>query len=294
MNCELGESFAWCKSLARRTAGNFYFSFLTLPADQLRDMCVLYAFMRVTDDLGDDSEKSLETRRSALGEWRQMVELALAGGPCHHEALPALADLVARHQIPHEYLQAVIDGVERDLDHQGFQTFEELQDYCYLVAGAVGLCCIHVWGSASDEAAPLAIDCGTAFQLTNILRDLGEDADAGRVYLPQEDLERFGYHRSDMIARRRDERFEKLMRFEVDRAREFYARAEGLFPYLKPAGKSIYAAMLRIYGGLLDEIERRQFDVYSKRVRLPRWRKLWISLDALVRYRWLKASGATK
>ncbi len=215
---ELDESIAWCKSLTKRTAGNFYFSFLTLPADRLRDMCVLYAFMRVSDDLGDDLDRSVEERRAALVKWRDDLETALAGGSADHPVFPALADLVARHQIPAKYLQAVIAGVEMDLDPKGFETFAELADYCYHVAGAVGLCCIHVWGFEGEEAIPLAVDCGCAFQLTNILRDLGEDALMGRVYLPREDLRRFDYDSSDIAAHCRDERFQDLMQFEVARA----------------------------------------------------------------------------
>ncbi len=291
MATALDESFAWCKNLTKRTAGNFYFSFLTLPGHQLRDMCVLYAFMRVTDDLGDDLTLSVESRRRALENWQAELKSALEGEAVVHPVFPALRDLVRRREIPPEYLQAVIRGVEMDLCPVGFETFAELSDYCYHVAGAVGLCCISVWGFDGEEALPLAVDCGTAFQLTNILRDLGEDAAMGRVYLPREDLERFGYHPADIEAQRRDDRFRELMQFEIARARDYYDRAEPLFHHLNATGRPIYAAMLRIYGGLLDEIERRDYDIYSQRVRLPRWRKLWISLDAIVRYRWLGRSA---
>ncbi|MCA9067433.1 MAG: phytoene/squalene synthase family protein [Planctomycetaceae bacterium] len=287
MTSALEASFAWCKALTKRTAGNFYFSFLTLPADQLRDMCVLYAFMRVTDDLGDNEDQSSEARETALVAWRTELESALSEEQANHHLFPALVDLVNRHRIPPEYLIAVIEGVQTDLNPQGFETFADLENYCYHVAGAVGLCCIHVWGFEGEEAIPLAIDCGTAFQLTNILRDLGEDAAMGRVYLPREDLERFDYHSADIAAHCRDERFDELMQFEIARAREYYTKAARLLPLLKSTGKPIFAAMLRIYGGLLDEIERRQYDIYSQRVRLPRWKKLWISFDAIVRYRWL-------
>ena len=291
MTSALDESIAWCKALTKRTAGNFYFSFLTLPAQQQQDMCVLYAFMRVTDDLGDDLDQPQDAREAALTAWKSELEDALTGNAPEHPVFPALQELVSRHRIPAEYLQAVIEGVQSDIDPQGFETFSELSDYCYQVAGAVGLCCIHIWGFEGQEALPLAVDCGTAFQLTNILRDLGEDAAMGRVYLPREDLDRFDYHESEIRARCRDERFHDLMTFEVARAREHYAKARELFAHLKPAGKPILAAMLRIYGGLLDEIVKRDFDVYSRRVKLPRWRKLWISFDSILRYRWLGRSA---
>jgi phytoene synthase len=291
MTIPLAESFAWCKALTKRTAGNFYFSFLTLPANQFRDMCALYAFMRVTDDLGDDLEEPLLHRQSALGCWRQQLLAALSNSPGEHPLFPALADLANRKRIPPEFLLAVIDGVEMDLNPQGFETFAELSDYCYHVAGAVGLCCIHIWGFASDAALPLAVDCGTAFQLTNILRDMGEDATMGRVYLPREDLHRFDYHPRDIQAHCRDERFHELMAFQVERVKGYYSRAQNLFPLLMPSGRPIYAAMLKIYGGLLEEIVRRDYDVYSERIRLPRWWKLWVSLDAIIRYRWLGRSA---
>ncbi len=284
---DLDESYAWCKSLAKQTAGNFYYSFLTLPAVRQRDMCVLYAFMRVSDDLGDESSVPVAERAQLLKAWRDDLIAALDGSRFGHALFPALADMVERCGVPHEHLFAVLDGIEMDLDPRGFETFEELSQYCYRVAGAVGLCCIHVWGFDDERAIDRAIDCGLAFQLTNILRDLGEDAAMGRVYLPREDLRRFEYSAEDIAAQRYDERFVKMMQFEAERARNYFRRAEELHGYLEPAGKPIFQAMLQIYGGLLDAIQRRNYDVYSSRVSLPRWRKLLISFDAIVRQRWL-------
>ena len=287
MTFSLEESYAWCKSLSRRTAGNFYFSFLTLPAEKFRDMCVLYAFMRVSDDLGDDDRVPIPRRVEQLAGWRASLERALSRSRFDHVVFPALVEMIGRNQVPHEYLFTVIDGVDTDLNPNpnGFETFDELSDYCYRVAGAVGLCCIHVWGFHDERALESAVDCGLAFQLTNILRDLGEDADRGRVYLPREDLRRFGYTTEDITGRKRDERLVQLMQFEVERTKTYYSRAEKLFEYLEPPGKPIYAAMLKIYGGLLAEIERRNYDVFSQRVKLPAWRKLLISLHAIVRHR---------
>ena len=288
MRTSLADSFAWCRSLARRTAGNFYFSFLTLPADRFRDMCALYAFMRITDDLGDDERLPAGLRAQHLEEWQPDVARALDGTRTEREGLPALADVVQRHAIPHEYLFAVIEGVRRDLEPTEFATFDELADYCYHVAGAVGLCCIHVWGFRGDSARQRAIDCGIAFQLTNILRDLGEDAEMGRLYLPREDLDRFGCTRDSILKQTRDEPFRRLMQFEANRAQEHYSRATALFENLDPPGVPIYAAMLRIYNGLLREIERRDYDVFTSRIRLPRWRKLAIAMDCIIRYRILR------
>jgi 15-cis-phytoene synthase len=291
MPVSLEESVAYAKALARRTAGNFYFSFLTLPGGMLRDMCVLYAFMRLSDDLGDDDTVPPAERAARLDRWQASLEQALHGGPFAHQVFPALVELVERKQIPPQYLFDVLAGVRMDLEPTGFETFEDLEKYCYHVAGTVGLCCIHVWGFHGEEAVPRAIDCGTAFQLTNILRDLGEDAAAGRVYLPRVDLERFGYTAGDLAARCRDARFTELMRFQVARAREYYARAAGLLERLDPPGRAVAAAMLGIYGGLLEKIERRRFDVFSRRITLSRARKLAIAVRATVRYRWLSRGG---
>lgn len=296
----LDDCYSYCERLTKRTAGNFYYSFCGLPADQHRAMCALYAFMRVTDDWGDESQRTVSQRLADLQVWRQSLVNVLrpdwttgdmSGWPeSARGVLPALRDIVEKFHIPTEPLFAVIDGVQSDVEFASqtselrcrFQTFEELAKYCYLVAGAVGVCCIHIWGFRGDEALRRAIDCGTAFQLTNILRDVGEDAAAGRVYLPADDLARFEVAVADLVARQCDGRFRQLMVFEADRAKAFYESAQQLLPRLEPHGRPILKAMLQIYGGLLQEIERRKFDVFSQRVSLPRWRKLWIAADALI------------
>lgn len=318
----VAESYAHCRALARTTGRNFYYSFLTLDRARRDAMCALYSFMRVTDDLGD-SDAPAETRAVQLGRWRASLLRAcegasvdvpassLAAGPLtpspspaggrgekddskdvagEHPVLPALADVVRRYGIPVRYLLDVIAGVEMDLVPAAYPTFEELARYCYHVAGAVGLACIHLWGFRDPRALDAAVDCGTAFQLTNILRDLGEDGARGRVYVPREDLDRFRIAPDELLAASRndlsrDERFEQLMRFEVERTREFYTRARALFQYLDPPGKPILETMLRIYGGLLDEIERRRYDVFSRRVALSRSRKLLIAGSALLRHK---------
>ena len=314
----LEESYAHCERLAKRTAGNFYYSFCGLPVPQFKAMCALYAFMRVTDDWGDDADRPLTQRVGDLDAWERSLAEALPPSWSDSEmsgwsaaarsVLPAMRDVVQRFGIPHEHLFAVVRGVRSDLEFESsnlkseisnfksqsspptyrFRVFDELADYCYLVAGAVGLCCIHIWGFHGDEAVQRAIDCGTAFQLTNILRDVGEDAAAGRIYLPAEDMQRFGVTVEDLIAQRYDDRFRALMTFEAERAKSFYASAEQLLPCLEPHGRPILKAMLQIYGGLLREIERRRFDVFSQHISLPRWRKLWIAADALIHQKLLK------
>ena len=327
----LDDCYDHCERLTKRAAGNFYYSFCGLPAPQYRAMCVLYAFMRVTDDCGDTEHRSLPERVADLDAWQQSLtnvmraDWSITDSRAWPEparlVLPAMREVAERFAIPHEHLFAVVRGVHSDLEFEcvgfqasraasapglppfdivrgltpsgspnvlaRFQTFDQLADYCYLVAGAVGLCCIHIWGFHGDEATRRAIDCGTAFQLTNILRDVGEDAAAGRVYLPSEDLQRFGVTVEDLKLPRCDDRFRELMAFESDRAKTFYASAEQLLPCLEPHGRPILKAMLQLYGGLLHEIERRKFDVFRQHVSLPRWRKLWIAADAMIHQRLL-------
>lgn len=287
----LAQSHDYCRALAKRAARNFYVSFLTLPADRYRAMCALYAFMRLCDDIGDDCSVPVEERSKALLQWRSDVVNALDGGVPAHIILPALCEVVTQFEIPHEYLLAAIDGVGMDLGTVQFPTFADLSEYCYHVAGVVGLCCIKIWGYHDDRAVHAAIDCGLALQLTNILRDLKEDAAMGRVYLPGEDLTRFDYSADDIRVECRDERFRQLMQFQVARAREHYSRGQKLFEYLDPVGRPILDAMLRIYGGLLDEIEHRNYDVYTHRARLSTPRKLAIAGSAVLRHRWRQWIG---
>lgn len=281
MNASLQESQQFCRQLAKRTGKNFYYSFLTLPAPMRQEMCVLYAFMRQTDDIGDDESLSPDDRRRKLYAWKRDLERSLCGEDVDEQIFPALRDLVERRKIPPQYLFDVIEGVMQDLEPHRFETFQELEQYCYHVAGAVGLCCIHIWGFSGEDAKKPAIACGTAFQLTNILRDLAEDSDRERVYLPQEDLKRFEYTEEDIQNRVIDDRFRALMEFEVARAKEHYRQADELFQSLSKEGRLILRAMIGIYGGLLKRIEARNYDVYSSRISLSKSRKWWIVARSL-------------
>lgn len=297
MTASLSDSYAYCQQLAKQTAGNFYYSFLALRREQFQAMCVLYAYMRTVDDLGDHPQRLPEERAISLKQWRCELEQALADQTHSkhapfHPCFPALLDVIRRYEIPQCYFFDVITGVESDLQPDTFETFDALADYCYHVAGVVGLCCIHIWGFHDARAFDAGIECGLAFQMTNILRDLSEDIELGRVYLPQEDLDRFNYSRSDIQAQVYDEQFRNLMQFEVQRTREFYHNSERLFDYISPAGQGILKAMYRIYGGILTEIERMEYDVYSSRAGLPKWRKMLIAGEAIVASRWNSSRSA--
>jgi phytoene synthase len=285
MLSQFSHSYAYCERLARREAGNFYHAFRILSRPQRRAMCALYSFLRVTDDLTDGAE-SAATKQVHLSSWRDQLNLALAGR-YSHPLHPAFHHAVRTYAIPREYLDAVLDGVGMDLTERVYASFSDLYAYCYRVASVVGLACIHIWGFTSEQAKVPAVQAGIAFQLTNILRDLAEDAARDRVYLPREDLERFGYSVEQLRRQERDDRFRALMKFQVERARGYYDAAMPLTHYLTPPGRAVYQVMLRTYRGLLDVIEQRDYDVYTRRVSLGAWHKLGLALQALpVRWGW--------
>jgi phytoene synthase len=286
MNAALVRSYRLCEEITRREAGNFYPAFLLLPAPQRRSMCALYTFMRIADDLSDEPGP-VEPKRRHLADWRAGLHAALAGN-YRHASHAALHDTVANYAIPIRYLDAVITGVEMDLEPAAYQSFAELRRYCWHVASVVGLSCIHIWGFRGRESARFAEDAGIAFQLTNILRDIGEDAARGRVYLPQEDLERFGYNRDRLRHGVCDASFKEMMQFQIERARQYYRSGWRLAPRLSPAGQAVFLMMANTYRELLHEMENRDYDVFRGRVRVPRWKKLIFALAALpVRFGWL-------
>ncbi|HWE37820.1 MAG TPA: phytoene/squalene synthase family protein [Isosphaeraceae bacterium] len=278
------ESYEFCDRLARREARNFYPSFLLLPADRRRSMCALYAFMRHTDDIADEPG-SAGSKRQALDAWRIELGRTLDGEGFDWPGLEALAETVRRHEIPLHYLHEVIDGVALDVEPRPFATFDELHAYCYKVASVVGLCCLHIWGFDSDggRAEALAESCGLALQLTNILRDVREDARAGRIYLPQEDLDRFGVAPADLDADRPSPALRALLEFEGNRALDCYREAAPLVGLVAPVGRPVLLALVGIYRALLDAIIRRDYDVLGRRVAVPGWKKGAIVLGALAR-----------
>ncbi len=272
----LGESYAFCRSVARQRARNFYYSFVLLPREQSDAMCAIYAFMRYCDDLSDEPCAS----REAMDRWRGALANAFAGRFDAYPAWPAFYDTVGRYRIPHEYFFQMIEGVTSDLEPRAFQTFDELYRYCYQVASVVGLCTIHVFGFQSRGALPLAEKCGVAFQLTNILRDIAEDAARERVYLPAEDLARFGVAPSELRNGKSGEALQRLMQFEADRARAYYRESQPLVDLIDPRSRPALRALVGIYSRLLTRIEERNFDVFTQRVSLPAAEKCWIVLRA--------------
>jgi phytoene synthase len=271
-------SYEYCVRVARSRAKNFYYSFVLLSAQQRKAMCAIYAFMRYCDDLSDEPGAS----RAAIDRWRSELQEALEGRFSDHPLWPAFHHTVRRFGIPHDYFRQMIDGVTSDLEPRHFETFDELYRYCYQVASVVGLTIIHIFGFDTRSALPLAEKCGVAFQLTNILRDIREDAGLGRIYIPAEDLQRFGVSEGDLRSGNRSTAFVELMRFEAARARRYYNESAPLLDLIHPRSKSSLWALISIYSRLLERIEAANYDVFSRRVRLSLFEKSWIVVRAMV------------
>lgn len=272
------QSYAYCRKVARSRARNFYYSFLLLSAQQRKAMCAIYAFMRYCDDLSDEPGAT----RAAIDRWRAELDEALEGRFSGHPVWPAFHHTVRRFGIPHQYFRDMIDGVGSDLERRRFGTFAELYRYCYQVASVVGLTVVHIFGFESPKALGLAEKCGIAFQLTNILRDIREDVERGRLYLPAEDLARFGVTEADLAAGVRNAAFTSLMEFETARARRYYEESSPLLELVHRRSRASLWALIAIYSRLLERIERRHYDVFTRRVRLSPLEKSWIVLRAMV------------
>lgn len=282
MSKAVEQSYAYCRQVARSRAKNFYYSFVLLRKEQRDAMCAVYAFMRYCDDLSDDLEG---TTAETMGQWRTDLERALRGEYGEHAVWAAFHDTVRRFKIPHQYFFDMIDGVSSDLVPKPVETFVDLYQYCYRVASVVGLTIIHIFGFQDPKALELAEKCGIAFQLTNILRDVQEDAGLGRMYVPAEDLRRFG-----VDARRitYTSGFVELMRFEAGRARGYYEEAMPLIGMVERGSRASLWALIEIYSRLLRRIEEKQYRVLEGRIRLSTFEKVWVVVEAGTR----KLAGA--
>jgi len=280
----LAASYRYCRTVARRRARNFYYGFLLLPRAQRDAICAVYAFMRYCDDLSDEpgpegaSESTV--RAAAIRRWRASLAASLAGSFDGHPAWPAFCDTVRRFRIPHDYFFQMIEGVSSDLEPRRFSGSEDLYRYCYQVASVAGLAAIHIFGFDSQEAPRLAEKCGIAFQLTNILRDLREDAARGRLYLPLEDMARFGVAPEAIERGEASAGFLELLRFEAERTRRFYQEAQPLIGMVQPGSRAALAALIGIYSRLLERVEAAGSEVLARRIALPAAEKCWIALKA--------------
>jgi len=276
---QLAMAYSVCTGIARTAAKNFYYGFMVLPRAKRDALCAVYAFMRRCDDLSDDPGVPLHERRAKLEAWLDALHHAYSGEPTDEPVLLALTDVTRHFNVPLELLDQLAMGTLSDVREQRkevespaltvqYQTFEDLRQYCYQVASVVGLVCIKIFGYRDRAAEPLAERCGVAFQLTNIIRDVEEDASLGRVYLPAEDLRRFGVAVDELLGHPEPGRLKPLLEFEAARAREFYKAGDELLPLIDEDSQPALWVLVNIYRRLLDKIEMCDYHVFGKRVRL--------------------------
>jgi phytoene synthase len=295
---QLVVAYSVCRSITRTAAKNFYYSFLALPRRKREALCAVYAFMRRCDDISDDNAASVRDRRTKLADWLDALQNAATGRPTDDPVLLALADTQRRYKIPLELLEQLAVGTAMDLqeeaqeDEPGFarsaifiryERFDDLAQYCYRVASVVGLVCIKIFGYRDTAAEPLAERCGMAFQLTNIIRDVKEDAGMGRVYLPQEDLGQFGLTADDLSGTPDVARFRPLLAMEADRAREFYRAAEELIPLINEDSQPALWVLVTIYRNLLEKIAAKQYDVFGDKISLTVSEKMKVLMKGFLK-----------
>ncbi len=291
---QLRTAYAICRHITRKAARNFYYAFLVLPRRKRDALSAVYAFMRHADDISDDPQLTPEDKRAKLSAWLNGLSSVVAGEATDDPVLMAVGDSQRRFKIPFELLEKLVRGTSMDVPLPDsreasadgpvvlYHSFDDLYQYCYHVASVVGLVCIHVFGYRDPAAEQLAERCGIAFQLTNIIRDVKEDAAMGRIYLPQEDLDRCGIGPS-MLRAPRASVFRPLLEMEADRAREFYQAGRQLVAYVDEDSQPALWTLVEIYTRLLDKIAARQYDVFTERVRLTAGEKLRVLARGLWR-----------
>jgi phytoene synthase len=265
----------YCQQKAAQSGSSFYYSFLFLPPPRRRAITALFAFCREVDDVVDEIGEAA-VARTKLAWWRAEIGAAYDGAP-QHPVARALQPVVAQYRLPQSHLQTVIDGMMMDLDVNRYLDFPALERYCHNVAGVVGLMSAEIFGRSDDRTLDYARDLGVAFQLTNIIRDVGEDARRGRIYLPQDELAQFGVKASTILAGESTDAFRALMANQVERAREWYDRALGKLPAPDRHAQRPGLIMAAIYRTTLDEIARDGYRVLDRRLSLTPLRKLWIA-----------------
>ena len=280
MSQQLTHAYAVCRGIARRSAKNFYYGFLVLPSEKRNALCAVYAFMRHADDISDDPGLNRDQKRQKLGEWLEAANQVFSGKPTDDPVLMALADTQSRFKIPIQLFEKLVYGTSLDLEIPQAsgapavvcRTFEELQRYCYFVASVVGLVCIRIFGYQDAKAEILAEDCGLAFQLTNIIRDVKEDAGMGRIYLPEEDLARFGISPDQLALEKLNGgeavQLKPVLEFQAERARRYYESAKWLMELIEEDSRAALWVLVEIYTRLLNKIAARNYDVFTERVQL--------------------------
>jgi phytoene synthase len=282
----VAEAYKVCNEIARRQARNFYYSFVALPRPKRDAICAVYAFMRHADDLSDDESRPIPRRRVDLDNWLAEWRAAAAGHVTEDPVFIALSDAQRRFNIPSELLDQLVEGTTMDIRsdtavltaYETYATFPDLYRYCYLVASVVGLVVIRIFGYEDPAAEKLAEETGIAFQLTNILRDIREDAERKRIYLPCEDLLRFNVTAEELATHRGEPspKLRELLSFEASRAEHYYRAGQKLLPLIAPDSRPAMVVLISIYHRLLRRIERSNYNVFSQRVSVPTYEKLAI------------------
>ena len=270
---ELAEAYQHCGRITKAAATSFYYAFKTLPSVKRNAIYATYAFCRISDDIADEEMPLIEKKRllhelraSLFSEPKEPINVAVT-------------DTITQYDIPADLFEQVVDGVEMDLNIHEYETYDDLRKYCYLVASVPGLICLEIFGyNDHPKAHKYAVDLGYAMQLTNILRDVKEDADLGRIYIPQSEMQRFGYRKEDLISGIVNQAFRDLMNFQIERARYYFASGVNLLPLLDQDSRTCPAVLIEVYSGILDRIEKYNYDIFSRRISLTTWEKLIIVL----------------
>jgi 15-cis-phytoene synthase len=271
----------YCQQKTVQSGSSFYYSFLFLPPERRRAITALYAFCREVDDTVDEcTDQSIA--RIKLAWWRNEVASAYKGNPTH-KVMQALQPHLATYNLQEQHMQAIIDGMEMDLDQTRYLDYPAMQKYCWHVASVVGILSASIFGVSNPKTLEYAEKLGLAFQLTNIIRDVGEDARKGRIYLPVNELQQFNVTAADLLNARHSDKFENLMRFQVERAQKVYDEAFALLPKEDRRAQRPGLMMAAIYRTVLDEIERDGFHVLNQRISLTPLRKLWLAWKTYVR-----------
>jgi phytoene synthase len=272
------------KEISKKSKSSFYYAFNLLPAEQRDAMNTVYAFCRETDDIVDEGTVEDELKFDKLRKWRIELEKSL-NGHSEYPLINKLSNTIQNFNIPLEPFFDLLKGMEMDLQQKRYVTFNDLQTYCYRVASTVGLMCIEIFGYRHPSAKDFAINLGIALQLTNILRDIKKDAEKGRIYLPKEDLEKFNYHESDIFNNTYNENFHKMMKYQVERAREYFNTATDCLN--REDKKAMFAAraMQHIYYRMLNKIVDADYDVYNNKIKISTAKKVGISLGVWAKYR---------